>query len=101
MKQISRRQFIKRSILVGGSITAFPMVMSCGNQVTHASKNNEPLSLGLKVEHPHVNHLRVVSITDKNAMPAYVNNIWARIHGTDELSERVRISMQEADSKVS
>lgn len=43
----------------------------------------------------------VVSKMDKNEMPAYVNNIWARIHGTDELSERVRTAMQEADSQVS
>lgn len=43
----------------------------------------------------------LVSILDKNQMPAYVNNIWARIHGSDELSERVRIAMQDADSKVS
>jgi cation/acetate symporter len=41
----------------------------------------------------------IVSIMDKNKMPVYVNNIWARIHGSDELSERVRISMQEADAK--
>ncbi|RXT05813.1 cation acetate symporter [Ammoniphilus sp. CFH 90114] len=43
----------------------------------------------------------LVSIMDKNQMPVYVNNIWARIHGSDELSERVRIAMQEADSKAS
>lgn len=43
----------------------------------------------------------IVSKMDKKEMPAYINNIWARIHGSDELSERVRLAMQEADSKVS
>jgi cation/acetate symporter len=42
----------------------------------------------------------IVSTLDKNKMPAYVNNIWARIHGSDELSERVRLAMQEADAKA-
>jgi cation/acetate symporter len=42
----------------------------------------------------------IVSITDQNKMPIYVNNIWARIHGSDELSERVRTQMQEADVKA-
>lgn len=41
----------------------------------------------------------VVSIMDKNQMPIYVNNIWARIHGSDELSERVRLQMQQADQR--
>lgn len=41
----------------------------------------------------------VVSIMDKNKMPVYVNNIWARIHGSDELSERIRLQMQQADQK--
>jgi len=41
----------------------------------------------------------IVSITDKNQMPVYVNNIWARIHGSDELSERIRKQMKEADQR--
>jgi len=41
----------------------------------------------------------LVSITDKNQMPVYVNNIWARIHGSDELSERIRKQMKEADQR--
>jgi len=41
----------------------------------------------------------LVSIMDKNQMPAYVNNIWARIHGPDELSERIRLQMQQADEQ--
>ena len=43
----------------------------------------------------------VVSILDKNQMPVYVNNIWARIHGSDELSERIRLQMQQADQRQS
>ncbi|WP_134704065.1 cation acetate symporter [Ammoniphilus sp. YIM 78166] len=43
----------------------------------------------------------LVSILDKNEQPVYVNSIWARIHGSDDLSERVRNQMQEADAKVS
>ncbi|MFY0543481.1 solute symporter family protein [Brevibacillus sp. H7] len=43
----------------------------------------------------------IVSITDKNKMPSYVNDIWARIHGSDELSERIRMKMQEADQRAS
>lgn len=43
----------------------------------------------------------LVSILDKSEQPAYVNSIWARIHGSDDLSERVRNQMQEADAKVS
>lgn len=39
----------------------------------------------------------LVSVLDKNPMPVYVNNIWARIHGSDELSERIRKQMQEAE----
>lgn len=41
----------------------------------------------------------LVSITDKNQMPVYVNNIWARIHGSDALSERIRNQMKEADKR--
>jgi cation/acetate symporter len=42
----------------------------------------------------------LVSIADKNKMPVYVNNIWARIHGSDELSERVRLQMQQAEQRA-
>ncbi|WP_025025850.1 solute symporter family protein [Caldalkalibacillus mannanilyticus] len=41
----------------------------------------------------------LISISDKNGMPTYVNHIWARIHGSDELSERVRLAMQEEDKR--
>jgi len=40
------------------------------------------------------------SVNDKNPQPDYVNNIWVRIHGSDEISERVRIAMQEEDKQT-
>ncbi|CAM4331281.1 solute symporter family protein [Paenibacillus tarimensis] len=41
----------------------------------------------------------MVSLFGRQGQPAYVNSIWARIHGTDALSERVRLAMQEADKR--
>ncbi|XEC96738.1 cation acetate symporter [Paenibacillus tarimensis] len=42
----------------------------------------------------------IISLLDKKDVPAYVNNIWARIHGSDQLSERIRMQMQEADANA-
>ncbi|PZD96356.1 cation acetate symporter [Paenibacillus sambharensis] len=41
----------------------------------------------------------LVSLFGRQGQPPYVNSIWARIHGTDALSERVRLAMQEAESR--
>jgi hypothetical protein len=55
MKKISRRHFIKKSVVTGAGIAAFPMVFIPKAKAEWAKKT---------VVHPNVDNLRVVGITD-------------------------------------
>ena len=66
MNKISRRQFMKNAIVMGAALTASPKVLACSSQMTQPVKKDEQLPLGSRVDHPNVNNLRVVGITDSN-----------------------------------
>jgi hypothetical protein len=55
MEEISRRQFMKKTMVMGAAIAAFPTVLTSKSR----AKPNVKL-----VVHPHVDNLRVVGITD-------------------------------------
>jgi hypothetical protein len=55
MSRVSRRRFLKNSIIMGAAITAFPTVLVRKARAAWARKT---------VVHPNVNNLRVVGITD-------------------------------------
>jgi len=55
MIRISRRQFVKKAIITGSTIAAFPMIFVPKAKAMWARKT---------VVHPNVNNLRVVGITD-------------------------------------
>jgi len=55
MNKISRRQFMKKTMVTGATIAAFPTVLTSKSR----AKNNAKL-----VVHPNVDNLRVVGITD-------------------------------------
>jgi len=55
MKKISRRRFIKKSVITGAGIAAFPMIFIPKAKAEWAKKT---------VVHPNVDNLRVVGITD-------------------------------------
>jgi hypothetical protein len=57
MKKISRRRFMKKAVILGAGITAFPFVLI---RKTHAAWARGT------VVHPNVDNLRVVGITDRN-----------------------------------
>jgi len=56
MTKISRRRFIKKSLIMGATITSFPMVLVRKARALWARKT---------AVHPHVPNLRVVGITDQ------------------------------------
>jgi hypothetical protein len=55
MNEINRRQFMKKALAVGATISAFPAVISNKSQAGNIAK---------MVVHPNVDNLRVVGITD-------------------------------------
>lgn len=62
MNKISRRQFMKKTIVMGTAIAAFPTVISRESQAKNIAK---------VVVHPNVDNLRVVGITDTAMTKAY------------------------------
>lgn len=61
MKGISRRKFIKKGILIGTAVTAFPTVLIQKSRAAWAQKT---------VVHPNVDNVRVVGITDRKMTKA-------------------------------
>jgi len=55
MKKISRRQFIKKTMVMGATVAAFPTVITSKSRAKNITK---------LVVHPNVDNLRVVGITD-------------------------------------
>jgi len=70
MIEISRRQFIQKTIITGATLTAFPTIFVPKARAVWARKT---------VVHPHVHNLRVVGITDKRMTRANEPvSSWAR-----------------------
>jgi hypothetical protein len=79
MNKISRRQFMKNTIVMGAALTASPKVLACSSQMKPPGDKDEQLPLGLKINHPNVNNLRVVGITDSNmTRDVDPSSSWAR-----------------------
>ena len=55
MNEINRRQFIKKAIVMGTAVAAFPTVIPSKSRAENIAK---------VVVHPNVDNLRVVGITD-------------------------------------
>ncbi len=55
MSKITRRDFIKESMVLSSALTTFPTILACQSQATPINKI---------VTHPNVDNLRVVGITD-------------------------------------
>jgi hypothetical protein len=62
MNEISRRQFIKKTMVMGAAVAAFPTVITNKSRAKNIAK---------LVIHPNVDNLRVVGITDTNMTDAY------------------------------
>jgi hypothetical protein len=63
MNNISRRRFLKKTMVIGTAVVAFPPPLSCKSQPKKAAKK--------VVVHPNVDNLRVVGITDTAMTKAY------------------------------
>jgi len=57
MDKISRRHFIKKTIMTGAGVAAFPMIFIPKAKASWAPKT---------IVHPNISNLRVVGLTDKN-----------------------------------
>ena len=57
MDEINRRQFMKKTVIMGAAATAFPTIIA---------KKSRAKSIDKLVVHPDVDNLRVVGITDSN-----------------------------------
>ena len=55
MNRMSRRQFMKKTMVMGACVAAFPAVITGKSRANHIPK---------LVVHPNVDNLRVVGITD-------------------------------------
>ena len=70
MIEISRRHFIRKAIVAGATLTAFPTIFVPKARAVWARKT---------VVHPQVDNLRVVGITDKRMTKAHEPaSSWAR-----------------------
>ncbi|MFC1884153.1 DUF362 domain-containing protein, partial [Thermodesulfobacteriota bacterium] len=70
MEKITRRGFIKKSVITGAGVAAFPMIFIPKAEAEWAKKTTI---------HPNVDNLRVVGITDKNMTKAaeQIPQTWA------------------------
>jgi len=70
MNKISRRRFIKKAMIAGAAVTAFPTVLMPKTGAARARKT---------ITHPNVDNLRVVGITDDRMTKAKeLGSSWAR-----------------------
>ena len=95
MKRLSRRQFVKKSILLGAGATTFPMIF--------VPKSQAAWNPGTTL-HPNIDNLRVFSVTDPRMIRGVEHRVgWAKQEKmvvTDQVRENMdKLACKLADTR--